>query len=81
MLTTAHKAAILQKTGVAVPALPAGIGEALREWSAAVDSLFVSYVAARAAKSLRDAEELRQLELLRRISASPSRGADRMQWT
>ena len=44
---------------------------AVKEWSRAVEALYVGYVAARAAKSLRDSEEARQLDLLRRL-ASPS---------
>lgn len=65
MLTTIQKADILRKSGADVPACP----EAAGEWSRRVDALFVDYVAARAAKSLRDAEEVRQLDLLRRMSA------------
>jgi hypothetical protein len=34
--------------------------------------MYVSYVAARAAKSLRDAEESRQADLLRRLSLAGS---------
>lgn len=83
MLTIAQKADILQKTGIAVPAAPApspltAVQEgpattetsAMVRWTAAVEALFVSYVAARAAKSLRDAEERRQLEMLRALSAA-----------
>jgi hypothetical protein len=76
MLTIAQKADILRKNGIAVPAMPA---DDLRGWNADVDVLFVTYAAARAAKSLRDAEELRQLELLRRISALPSRHFQQVQ--
>ncbi|MGJ7486465.1 hypothetical protein ACSFA2_14470 [Variovorax sp. LT2P21] len=64
MLTTVQKADILRKSGLDIPACP----EAAREWAGRVDALFVDYVAARAAKSLRDAEEVRQLDLLRRMS-------------
>lgn len=64
MLTTVQKADILRKSGLDVPACP----EAAEAWSVRVDALFVDYVAARAAKSLRDAEEVRQLDLLRRMS-------------
>ena len=74
MLTTAQKAAILQKTGAAVPEAAAdATAEAASEWSATVNMLFVSYVAARAAKSLRDAEEARQLGVLRQMSAISGR--------
>lgn len=65
MLTTVQKADILRKSGLDVPACPEAAAEA---WSVQVDALFVDYVAARAAKSLRDAEEVRQLDLLRRMS-------------
>jgi hypothetical protein len=65
MLTTVQKADILRKSGLDIPACP----EAARDWTSRVDALFVDYVAARAAKSLRDAEEVRQLDLLRRMSA------------
>jgi len=105
MLTTAQKAHILQRSGVSVPAVPAGIDlmnhrqshqgtgsmqerpaaedssdEAVREWVAAVDVLFVNYAAARAAKSLRDAEEVRQLDALRRMAATHRRGARRTEY-
>jgi hypothetical protein len=98
MLSIAQKAAILRKTGVAIPAAPSDAAgglpietvsatftpssdatsapmqiKATREWIAAVDALFVNYVAARAAKSLREAEEARQLGMLRRMSARPFR--------
>ena len=43
---------------------------ALRQWTAQVNALFVSYVAARAAKSLRDAEEARQMNELRHLASS-----------
>lgn len=42
---------------------------ALRQWTAQVNALFVSYVAARAAKSLRDAEEARQMSELRHLAS------------
>ncbi len=65
MLTTVQKADILRKSGLDLPACP---DAAAQDWTARVDALFVDYVAARAAKSLRDAEEVRQLDLLRRMS-------------
>jgi hypothetical protein len=71
MLTTVQKADILRKSGVDVPACP----EVTSEWTHQVDALFVDYVAARAAKSLRDAEEVRQLDLLRRMSTRTWRNA------
>ncbi|MEJ7687470.1 MAG: hypothetical protein WKG52_11000 [Variovorax sp.] len=53
---------------------PDNLGEShvLKQWVASVEALFVTYVAARAAKSLRDAEEARQLDALQRMSASYS---------
>jgi hypothetical protein len=71
MLTTVQKADILRKSGVDLPACP----EAANAWTSRVDALFVDYVAARAAKSLRDAEEVRQLDLLRRMSTRTWRNA------
>lgn len=65
MLTTVQKADILRKSGLAVPACPEATSQ---DWMVQVDALFVDYVAARAAKSLRDAEDIRQLDLLRRMS-------------
>ena len=43
---------------------------AFQAWAAAVDVLYVTFAAARAAKNLRDAEEVRQLDMLRRMSAT-----------
>jgi len=59
-------------------ALPTATAETAREaawrtWTAQVNTLFVSYVAARAAKSLRDAEAVRQLDELRQLSAGVGR--------
>jgi hypothetical protein len=71
MLSIVQKADILRKSGVDVPACP----EASSAWTSLVDTLFVDYVAARAAKSLRDAEEVRQLDLLRRMSTRDWRNA------
>lgn len=39
------------------------------EWARTIDTLYVEYSAARAAKSLRDAEEARRLDALRHASA------------
>ena len=64
MLTTAQKAEILRKSGCPVPVA----GDRPQAWDRAIDALFVEYVAARAAKSLRDAEDARQLDRLRRMS-------------
>ena len=70
MLTTSHKASILRKAGVAVPAQPldADLHDAGASWARAIETLYVAYVAARAAKSLRDAEEARQLAMLRGLA-------------
>jgi len=70
MLTTTQKADILRKSGCPVPVA----GEASPIWEKSVDALFVEYVAARAAKSLRDSEELRQLDRLRRMSGAGHSG-------
>lgn len=76
MLTTAHKANILRRAGVDVP--PASMtflltegerAEALHRWESTIDNLFVDYAAARAAKSLRTAEEQRQLVQLQQLAA------------
>lgn len=72
MLDATQKANILRRTGVDVPSPPqADDGLALAAWTAAIERLFVNYAAARAAKSLRDAEEVRQLDRLRRLAAMP----------
>lgn len=42
---------------------------AAAEWAKAIDTLYVEYSAARAAKSLRDAEEAQRLGELRQASA------------
>ena len=41
----------------------------LTQWSKAIELLYVEYVAARAARSLREAEEVLQLDMLRRANA------------
>lgn len=79
MLTTEQKADILQKTGFTVPDAPTACegveGEAaLQQWGAQIESMFVTYVAARAAKSLRDSEEARQLNALRQMATPGARG-------
>ncbi len=82
MLTPFLKAEILRKTGFVVPAVPAqaedgdavGDNHGFMQWVAAVEAMFVTYVAARAAKSLRDAEEARQLDALRQSAAAYSSG-------
>jgi hypothetical protein len=67
MLATAHKALLLRRSGIAVPELPA---DGMARWHAAVDALFDQYVTQRAARSLREAEEAHELELLSRIAAT-----------
>ena len=42
--------------------------EATRQWARTIETLFVEYAARRAAKSLRDAEEARQLTTLQRAA-------------
>jgi len=80
MLDTTQKANILRRTGVDVPSPPqAAEGIALAAWTATIERLFVGYAAARAAKSLRDAEEVRQLDRLRRMAVTPSKG-QRTEW-
>ena len=70
MLTARHKATILRKAGFDVPATPSDPESttAFGSWIQSVETLYVSYAAARAAKSLRDAEETRQLDMLRRLA-------------
>jgi hypothetical protein len=86
MLTVAQKANILRKAGIPVPPGPdeplPGMGASSTAepalsadaWAATVNVAFVTYAAARAAKSLRDAEEARQLQTLRQLSAGFSHG-------
>jgi hypothetical protein len=47
---------------------PAGQDPVAQNWSKAIETLYVAYAAARAAKSLRDAEEARQMDMLRRLA-------------
>jgi hypothetical protein len=68
MLSIQQKANILKKAGQAVPALPADTSAAQTEWARTVENLYVAYAAARAAKSLRESEEARQLDRLRQMS-------------
>ncbi|VTU15329.1 hypothetical protein H6CHR_00194 [Variovorax sp. PBL-H6] len=67
MLDTAYKASLLRRNGVAIPELSA---EGTGPWRAAVDALFDEYVAVRARRSLREAEEAHELELLSRLAAT-----------
>jgi hypothetical protein len=74
MLSTSLKANILRKAGVPIPAMGADAmsGDELKaaasQWANTVETLYVIYTAARAAKSLRDAEEARQLVMLRHMA-------------
>ena len=77
MLTILQKATILSKAGFEVPACPnedtltsaaSAVSQKMQEWGKAIETMYVAYVAARAAKSLRDAEESRQTDMLRRLS-------------
>ena len=67
MLSTVHKADLLRRYGVAVPEPSA---DGMGAWSMAIDAVFDAYVAQRAEKSLREAEEARELELLSRLAAT-----------
>lgn len=85
MLTILQKANILSKVGFDVPprpdddlsthavsglaVKPEGISQKAHDWAKAIETLYVAYVAARAAKSLRDAEAARQALMLQRLSA------------
>lgn len=44
---------------------------AVERWSQEIEALFVVYTVARAAKSLREAEQARQIDVLRRANARP----------
>ncbi len=83
MLTPLQKANVLGKAGVKIPACPdrraaelatdlragAGAETAMMNWIRAIEVLFATYAAARAAKSLREAEEARSMVMLRQLSA------------
>jgi hypothetical protein len=83
MLTIDQKEAILRRAGVTVPVFPERHPDAhprdhdaevehkaaLQRWTEAIEVLYVQYAAARAAKSLRDAEEAARLDKLRRAAA------------
>lgn len=76
MLTNDQKETILRRAGVTVPDYPsretsaAARREALAQWTRSIETLYVEYVARRAAKSLRDAEAARQLSALQRAGSS-----------
>jgi hypothetical protein len=44
---------------------------AVERWSQEIEALFVTYTVARAARSLREAEQARQIDMLRRANARP----------
>lgn len=72
MLTTDQKEAILRRAGVTVPPFPSGAMQndegapgfaiAVEQWARSIETLYVAYVARRAAQSLRDDEASRQLD-------------------
>ena len=68
MLSIAQKADILRKAGVAQVPPPPAASAAAPEWERAVEALYAEYTAARAARSLREAEAARQQEMLRRMA-------------
>jgi hypothetical protein len=68
MLTIAQKAQILSKAGLGVVLPQAHVP--LDEWEHRVEESYVAYTAARAARSLREAESARQAEMLRRMAWS-----------
>ena len=65
MLSARHKAQILTRVGIAVPPED---GEPAKAWRREIDILYAQFAAARAAKSLREAEEARQASLLRKAN-------------
>lgn len=81
MLTSFQKAEILARSGAAVPApAPAtheGGGPSTSDkWQREIDNLFAGYVARRAARSLREAEEARTLARLRQANLRTTHRAD-----
>ncbi|RYF81260.1 MAG: hypothetical protein EOO29_11085 [Comamonadaceae bacterium] len=72
MLSIHKKADILRKARMAPPSPAADAEEShVLAWTREVEQRFVAYSAARAAQSLRHAEEARQQEMLRRMAWSP----------
>ncbi|WP_345538371.1 hypothetical protein [Variovorax defluvii] len=67
MLDTTTKAGILRRNGIVVPLQP---DPETQGWKDAVDALFELYVMRRAARSLRDAEEACDLDLMSRLAAT-----------
>lgn len=68
MLTIAQKAQILSKAGLGT-AHP-GATQPPADWERGVEEAYVAYSAARAARSLREAEHARSNEMLRRMAWS-----------
>ena len=72
MLSIQKKADILRQARMAPPHPTADADEGSRHaWAREVEQRFVAYSAARAAQSLRSAEEARQHDMLRRMAWSP----------
>jgi len=79
MLSIHHKANILRRAGYDVPAQPFpaetlhpagasgrgvdGVYQTAQSWGKAIDALYAQYAAARAAQSLRDADEALRLAM------------------
>jgi len=81
MLTSFQKADILTRAGVVVPPpAPASISgngpSPSDDWQREIDNLFAGYVARRAARSLREAEEARTLAKLRRANVRSRQPAE-----
>ena len=70
MLSISQKADILSRAGIAASAAPPHDSPAWPAWASEVEAQFVAYTAARAARSLREAEVHRQADLLRRMAWS-----------
>lgn len=73
MLTIDQKAKILAKAGMAVSPEGGDFGLATNDassWEQRVNEAYVAYSAARAARSLREAESARNTEMLRRMAWS-----------
>lgn len=62
MLSTVHKADILRKAGYDLPASPASLDA--QDIGPVIDALHADYVTARAARSLREAEEARHRSMV-----------------
>jgi len=81
MLTSFQKADILARSGVAIPA-PAPVihdgsdPSASDRWQREIDNLFAGYVARRAARSLRQAEEAHTLAKLRQANLRTTHSID-----